>query len=291
MISHIKDVAREAQKGGYALSSFNIHNIESILGVVQAAEKAKLPALIQVSESTIKYIGLKSIVSLVTTAANTLAPSVKIALHLDHGRSYKSAVDCIKAGFTSVHIDGSDLSLEDNIKVTKQVIAFARPKGVWVQGEVGAMVGGHGSVGGTIEIPKAALTDVLKFAKETKVDTIAAAIGTAHGDYDNEDVDVALLKAIKEKVKQPFVLHGGSGVDDKIVLKGIRNGINIVNIGTDVKVAFCKTVIENAKKNPNETDPRVLLAPAIAAVEKVAYDKLKLFSSMSPNCVWPRIKA
>lgn len=290
MISHIKDLAREAQKGGYALSSFNIHNIESILGVVQAAEKAKLPAIIQVSESTIKYIGLKSIVSLVTAAANASAPSVKIALHLDHGKSYKSAVECIKAGFTSVHIDGSDLSLEDNIKVTKQVIAFARPKGVWVQGEVGAMVGGHGSIGGTIDIPKASLTDVLKFVKETKIDTIAAAIGTAHGDYDNEDVDVALLKAIKDKVKQPFVLHGGSGVDDKIVLKGIKNGINIVNIGTDIKVAFCKTVIENAKKNPNETDPRSLLSPAIEAIEKVAFDKLKLFSGVAPACVWPRIK-
>ncbi|MEI8361363.1 MAG: class II fructose-bisphosphate aldolase [bacterium] len=290
MISHIKDLARDAQKNSYALASFNIHNIESILGVVQAAERACSPVIIQVSESTIKYIGLKPITHLVSTIAKNVAPTVPIALHLDHGKSFESVIGCIRAGFTSVHIDASHLPLDENIALTKQVIAFARPKGVWVQGEVGAMVGGHGVTGGVIEIPKAKLEDVIKFAKETKIDTIAAAIGTAHGDYDNEEIDVSLLKAIKEKVKQPFVLHGGSGVDDSAVILAIKNGVNIINIGTDIKVAFCKTVIENAKKNPNETDPRNLLSPAIAAIEKVAYDKLKLFGSVSPNCIWPRIK-
>ncbi len=284
MLVHIKDVIDYAEKHNFAAPAFNIHGIESCLGVAHAAQNACCPVIIQVSESTIKYVGLKPITHLVSTVAKNIAPFVPIALHLDHGKTFESAIECIKAGFTSVHIDASHLPLEENIALTKQVVEFAHGKGVWVQGEVGEMVGGHGSVGGNINIPKANLTDVIKFAKESGVDTVAAAIGTAHGDYDTEDVDIELLKKIKASIKQPFILHGGSGVDEVKIKEAIKYGVNVINIGTDIKVAFTKTLIENCKNNPTETDPRVLLEPTIKAVEEVAIKNIILFGGLQSYC-------
>jgi fructose-bisphosphate aldolase class II len=205
------------------------------------------------------------------------APSIPVALHLDHGSSFESVAACIKAGFSSVHIDGSSKPLLENIAITKEVIAYARPKGIFVQGEVGAMVGGHGGRGGVIDIPKVDLTELLKFVKETKVDTVAAAIGTAHGVFTNEKVDFQLLRTIKEKIKQPFVLHGASGVSRQDIKKSIAMGVDIINIGSDIKIAFSDKMIESCRLNPDETDPRKLLAPTIEAVEAVAFAVIKQF--------------
>ena len=133
-------------------------------------------------------------------------------------------------------------------------------------------------------IPKAKLEDVIRFATESGVDTVAAAIGTAHGDYDNEEIDIELLKAIKAKIKQPFVLHGGSGVDEGQMKEAIKYGVNIINIGTDIKLAFCQTLINNCKNNPNESDPRTLLEPTIKAVQDVAMHKIQLFGGLQAYC-------
>ncbi len=280
MLVHIKEIVKHAEKEGYAIGAFNIHNLESVLGVAQAAVRAKSPAIIQVSESAIKYMGLKPITHIVSTVAKNIAAPVPIALHLDHGKSFSSVFECINAGFTSVHIDASDLPLDENINLTRQVVEMAHQKNVWVQGEVGAMIGGHGNFGENIDnIPVADPDDVSLFVRETKVDTIAAAIGTAHGVYKNEDVKIDLLKQIKTNNKIPFVLHGGSGVDTKKIKEAIENGVNIINIGSDIKLAFCRTLIDNCKKHENETDPRNLLSPTIKAVEKTVYDHMKLFGS------------
>ena len=280
MLVHIKDIVKKAEQGGYALGAFNITNLESVLGVAQAAVKANSPAIIQVSESAIRYIGLKPITHIVSTVAKNVASSVPIALHLDHGTSFDSVFECIRSGFTSVHIDASSLPLDENINLTRQVVKVAHAKHVWVQGEVGAMMGGHGDISGKLKrIPLASLEDVIKFVRETKVDTIAAAIGTAHGIYSNEDIVFSLLKAIKKAIAIPFVLHGGSGVLNSKVKKAIREGVNIINIGTDLKVAFCQALIKNCLENKNETDPRNLLRPTVKAIEKVVYEKMKLFGS------------
>jgi len=280
MLVHIKDLVREAKKKGYAIGAFNITNLESVLGVAQAAVKAGSPAIIQVSESAIQYMGLKPITHIVSTVAKNVAASVPVALHLDHGTSFDTIFECINSGFTSVHIDASNLPLDENINLTKHVVKVAHAKNVWVQGEVGAMVGSHGDIKSKLkEIPLAKLDEVIKFVKETKVDAIAAAIGTAHGVHANEDIIFSLLKAIKTKVKIPFVLHGGSGVPDAKIKKAIKEGVNIINIGTDLKVAFCRTLIEICLKNREETDPRNLLKPTIAAIEKVVLLKMKLFGS------------
>ncbi|MDP2709215.1 MAG: class II fructose-bisphosphate aldolase [bacterium] len=280
MLVHIKDLVKSANRGGYGLGAFNITSFESILGVARAAVKAGSPAIIQVSEGAIRYMGLKPITHLVSTVAKNTAASVPIALHLDHGSSFDTVFECISSGFTSVHIDASSLPLDENIKLTGQVVKFARAKGVWVQGEVGAIAGSHGNIFGKLkEIPLADLDEVVKFVRATKVNTIAAAIGTAHGRYTNEDIIFPLLKAIKKQVKIPFVLHGGSGIAGAKIKKAIRQGVDIINIGTDLKLAFSRTLIQTCLKNKRETDPRNLLKPTIAAVEKAVMEKMKLFGS------------
>jgi fructose-bisphosphate aldolase class II len=280
MLVHIKELTEDSMKRQYAIGAFNAHNLETILGIAQAAVEAKSPAIIQVSEGAIKYMGLKTVTHIVSTVAKNIATQVPIALHLDHGKSFDVVVECIRAGFTSIHIDASDLPLDENINLTKQVVDMAHTKKVWVQGEVGAIIGGHGQVGGKLgDIPKADFREVYQFVKETKIDTIAAAIGTAHGSFDNEDIDFKLLQSIKAKVKIPFVLHGGSGVDDSKIKKAIALGVNIINIGTDIKVAFSQTLIKTCLENQNETDPRNLLKPSIFAVKKVVIEKMNLFGS------------
>ncbi|OIP79788.1 MAG: hypothetical protein AUK20_01870 [Parcubacteria group bacterium CG2_30_45_37] len=280
MLVHIKDIVREAQKGGYALGAFNVTNLESILAVARAAVKANSAAIIQVSESAIKYMGLKPVTHIVSTVAKNVAAAVPIALHLDHGSSFDAVFECINAGFTSVHIDASSLPLDENINLTKQVVKVAHARRVWVQGEVGAIVGSPGDISARLKaIPLAKPEEVIKFVKETKVDTIAAAIGTAHGVHANEDIVFSLLKAIKKQVKIPFILHGGSGVADSKIKKAVKEGVNIINVGTDLKVAFCQTLINTCLKNKKETDPRNLLKPTIAAMEKTIMEKMKLFGS------------
>jgi fructose-bisphosphate aldolase, class II len=280
MLAHIKDIVADAEKGGYAVGAFNVHNFETILGVAQAAVEANSPAIIQVSEGAIKYMGLKPITHIVSTVAKNVAASVPIALHLDHGKSFDSVFGCINAGFSSVHIDASDLPLDENIVLTKQVIEVAHLRNIWVQGEIGAIMGGHGDRGGNITgIPIAKLEDVVKFVNETKVDTIAAAIGTAHGVYDNEDILIDLLIAIKKATKIPFVLHGGSGVKTAKILESIKHGVNIINIGSDIKIAFSDTLRKTCLDNPDETDPRNLLGPSITAVKNVVIEQMNLFGS------------
>lgn len=280
MLVHIKTLVKNAQKGGYAIGAFNVTNLESILAVAQAAVKANSPAIIQVSEAAIKYMGLKPITHMVSTVAKNVAVDVPIALHLDHGSSFDSVFECINAGFSSVHIDASSLPLDENINLTKQVIRVAHAKHVWVQGEVGAIAGSHGDITSKLEsIPLAKLEEVVKFAKETGVDTIAAAVGTAHGIHVNESIVFKLLKAIKEQVKIPFVLHGASGVDDAKIKRAIKEGVSIINIGTDLKVAFCRTLMKECLNNKKETDPRTLLKPTIGAMEEVVVAKMELFGS------------
>ncbi len=279
MLVHIKDIVLHAQEERFAVAAFNVHNFETIIGVARGAEEAASPIIMQVSEGAIEYMGLKPVIHLVSTVAKNIAIKAPIALHLDHGRTLDSVFGCINAGFSSVHIDASDLPLDENIRLSHQVAEVAHSKGVWVQGEVGVMVGGY-KVGGELpDIPVAKLDDVVRFAKESGVDVVAAAVGTAHGVFTNEKIDFDLLKEIKLRTMLPFALHGASGISDADLKRAIKTGANIINIGTDVKVAFSKTLIEQCRSNPEETDPRVLLKPTIEAVKQVVIGKTMLFGS------------
>jgi len=280
MLVHIKDIVRKAEKGGYAVGAFNVHNLETVIGVAQAAARMKSPAIMQVSEGAVKYMGLKIFVNIAAAAAETTAGRAPLALNLDHGSSSEMIKACLDAGFSSVHMDASALPLKENIKITRQAAVRAHRKGAWAQGEIGSIMGGHGQVGGRITgVPLADPEEVIAFIEAAGVDTIAAAIGTAHGAFTNEDIHFDILKKILARTDKPFVLHGGSGVDDKKIKKAIKLGVRVVNIGTDIKVAFSKTLIANCLKNKKETDPRHLLRPTMQAVEEVTAAKMKLFGS------------
>ncbi|MCX8152986.1 MAG: class II fructose-1,6-bisphosphate aldolase [Candidatus Bathyarchaeota archaeon] len=296
-----KDLMVPARKKGYAIGAFNVQNLESTLAIVEAATEEKSPVIMQITPSVIKYAGLAYITSIVKTAAQS-AP-VPIAIHLDHGEDFETAAKCIEAGFTSVMIDGSFLSFEENIALTKRVVDVAHRKGVSVEAELGKLAGVEER---SVEEKEAILTDpdaAAEFAEKTGVDALAVAIGTSHGAYkfkSEAKLDLERLKAISMKVAIPLVLHGASNVPQWIVEKAnkygaelsgakgipeeqikqaIALGIAKINIDTDLRLAFTATVREVLTNSPKEFDPRKILGPAKDAMKEVAKSKMRLFGS------------
>lgn len=286
MIVHIKKIVSGAQKGQYALGAFNTSNLEVTLGIIRGAASQKSPVIVQVSESTIKYAGLTNITELIKIIAATDGRKIPIAIHLDHGHSFKIVADCIKAGFSSVHIDGSDLPFEKNIALTKKATAYGHKHGVFVQAELGAMLGKEGTVlKGVPKDPNAYMTDpakVKEFVRRTGVDTLAVSVGTMHGYYQGkEKIDFPRLKKIHQQIPQtPLVLHGASGLSDSDLKAAAKFGVRIVNIDTDVRKAFTEALRQTIKVVPkNHYDPRTVLAPSLAAVAEEVTRLIKLFGS------------
>ena len=238
---------------------------------------------------------------MVKTAAQ-LAP-VPVAMHLDHGDSFETAVKCVEAGFSSVMIDGSFLSFEENVAVTKRVVSVAHPKGVSVEAELGKLAGVEER---SVAEKDAILTDpeaATEFVEKTGVDTLAVAIGTSHGAYkfkSEAKLDLERLKVISEKISIPLVLHGASSVPQGLVekankygaeltgakgipedqyRKAIPLGIAKVNIDTDLRLAFTAAVREALTNSPKNFDPRKILGPAREAMKEVAKGKMRLFGS------------
>ena len=285
MLSHIKDIITKAEKGGYAIGAFNTQNLEITLAIARAAVKQKAPVIIQISEKTISYAGLKPITHIIQTIAKNNTDKVPIALHLDHGKSFLVVSQCIEVGFSSVHIDGSLLPYDENMALTKEAVAYAHKRNVWVQGELGTILGKEGllkKIKKQIK-PESYMTDPDKakeFAKETKVDTFAMSIGNMHGMFvGDENLDLDRLKEINKKVKQPLVLHGGSGISSRDIKKAIKNGVRIINVDTELRVAFIKAVHKVLHHDKDMVDPRKMLTPAMDAVQKVVEEKIKLFGS------------
>jgi len=211
-----------AKKGGYASGAFNINNMEFVQGITDAAEQLNSPVILAVSQGAIKYAGFENIVSLVKTASDT--KKIKVSLHLDHGKDMKIIERCINEGFTSVMIDGSDLTFEENIDITKKVVDMAKPKGISVEGELGRLAGIEDHV--SVSKEDATYTDpdeAATFVEKTGVDSLAVAIGTSHGAYKFKgDANLAMdrLTEIVGKVDVPLVLHGASGVNQDHVKIG-----------------------------------------------------------------------
>jgi fructose-bisphosphate aldolase class II len=296
-----KDLMVPARKNGYAIAAFNIQNLESMKAVVEAATEEKSPAIMQITPSVLKYANLEYISGLAKIAAQT-AP-VPLTIHLDHGEDYDTAIKCINAGFSSVMIDGSFLSFDENIVVTKRVVEVAHPKGVSVEAELGKLSGIEER---SVEEKEAILTDpqnAVEFVEKTGVDTLAVAIGTSHGAYkfkSQAKLDLERLKTISQKISIPLVLHGASSVPSWIVEKATKYGATLegakgvsedqlkqaitlgiakINIDTDMRLAFTATVREVLANNPKEFDPRKILGPAKDAMKEVAKGKMRLFGS------------
>lgn len=281
---HIKNLLKGASRDKYALGAFNTQNLETTLGIVRAAEANRAPLVIQVSEATIDYAGLEEITQIVKTVAKNLALRAPVALHLDHGKKFQSIVDCIKAGFSSIMMDASHLSFHENIALTRKAVQYAHKHGVFAQGELGRLKGVEDVV--RVAGHEAFMThpdEAAEFVKRTGVDTLAVSIGNVHGIVKMREgvpkLDLERLKEIGRKVKIPLVLHGASGIPEKEIKKAISLGIRVVNIDTELRLAFTESLKKTLGANKNIFDPRKVLTPAMEAVEKVVTEKTKIFGA------------
>ncbi|MFS8540625.1 MAG: class II fructose-1,6-bisphosphate aldolase, partial [Tissierellales bacterium] len=235
-----KELLDHANKNGYAVGAFNINNMEIVQAIIEAAEETNSPVILQASQGGIKYAGIEYITALGKVAAEKA--KVPVALHLDHGTDFDQVMLCIRYGFTSVMIDGSKHPLRENIELTKKVVDVAHAVGVSVEAELGKIGGTEDDI--TVDELEATFTDPDEakiFVEETGVDSLAIAVGTAHGVYKGEPkLDFDRIRKIKELVGIPLVLHGSSGVPADSIKKAIEAGINKINIDTDLRIAFTK---------------------------------------------------
>lgn len=270
----------DAQKRGYAVGAFNVNNMEIIQAIIEAAEETNSPVILQASQGGLKYAGLEYIATLGKLAAEKA--SVPVALHLDHGTDFGQIMGCIRNGFSSVMIDASQHPLEENIALTKKVIEVAHAVGVTVEAELGKIGGTEDDI--TVDAKDATFTDpaeAKRFVEATKVDYLAVAVGTAHGVYQGEpELDFDRIKAIREAIDAPIVLHGSSGVNYDDLRKAISLGVCKINIDTDIRISFANAVKDVVKNSPDEYDPRKLLGPAREAMKEVIKEKMEVFGSV-----------
>lgn len=273
----LKEVLEVASREGYAIGAFNCNNMEIVQSIIAAAEAEQTPVIIQASQGAIKYAGLQYIAALAGVAAREAA--VPVVLHLDHGTSFEQVIQCIRFGFTSVMIDGSRLSLTENIALTQKVVEAARAAGVSVEAEIGKIAGTEDNI--SVHERDAFLTDpeeAEKFYKETGVDALAVAIGTAHGRYKGEPrLDFERLQRIHERVSCPLVLHGSSGVPDDSIREAIKRGVRKINIDTNIREAFVGAMRRVLDGDQDEIDPRNVLKPAREAARELIREKICLF--------------
>ncbi len=273
-------IIQKAYKEGYGIGCFIVYNLETALAVAQAAVEMRSPVIIGVSEFTISFAGRQTISEIIKTIAENQAVSVPIALHLDHGRSFESAKTCIDEGFSSIQIDGSSFPFEKNVELSRKVVRYAHQKKIWVEGELGAIYGGHGETGVFKgKIPLVQPEEVEEFVEQTDVDMLAAALGTVHGKFKNEKIHFDLLKKVREKVDIPLVLHGASGLPDAEIGKAIKAGMTKVNIGTETKTTFVDSIKKTLKTSKKITGPRALMTPTIEAIKEMAKEKIKVLGS------------
>lgn len=227
---NMKDLLLKAQKGNYAVGSFSIANMEMILGVIKAAEETKSPIILQIAQVRLNHSPLEIIGPAMLAAAKTA--KVPVAVHLDHGTTLECIGKALELGFTSVMFDGSHLSLEDNIAMTKKVIEMAKPYGAAVEAEIGC-VGGSEDGSEDIAMRCTSPEQAKIFVSETSVDALAIAIGNAHGFYKyTPQLRFDILSAVKDTVSTPLVLHGGTGISEDDFIKCHQNGIKKINIAT-----------------------------------------------------------
>jgi len=249
-----KQMLLDAQANGYAVGAFNVENMEMVIAVVGAAEEQKSPVIMQTTPSTVKYADFDYFYANVKVAAEKA--NVPVAIHLDHGNSFDLAMKAYRTGYTSIMIDGSHGSFEDNIALTKSVVEVCKNGNVPVEAELGKVGGKEddldGGDGGYTDPNEAK-----EFVEKTGIDSLAVAIGTAHGVYKGEPkLDLNRLSEIRELVDVPLVLHGTSGVSDEVVTECVNRGICKVNYATDLRIAFTNGVKKVLEANPDTIDPK-----------------------------------
>ncbi len=279
MLENMKDMLEKADNGKYAVPHFNINNLEWTRFILEECENLKTPVIIGVSEGAGRYMGgFKTVADMVKNLISYLNITVPVALHLDHGSSYESCVDAIDSGFTSVMIDASKHSIEENIKITKQVVDYAHAKNVTVEAEVGAVGGEEDGVAN--ELAYAKVEDAVKLVQETGIDFLAPALGSVHGIYKGEPkLDFERMVKIHELVKLPLVLHGGSGIPDELIKKAISCGICKININTELQIAWSAGVRKFLNEDNKVYDPRKIIKSGENSMKEMIKEKVTLFGS------------
>ena len=272
-----KQMLINAQKDNYAVGAFNVENMEMVMAVVEAAEELNSPVIMQTTPSTVKYADVEFFLANAKVAAEKA--NVPIAMHLDHGNSFELAIKAFRAGYTSVMIDGSHSSFEENIELTKSVVDVCNCANIPVEAELGKVGGKEddldGGDGGYTDPEEAK-----QFVEKTGVDSLAVAIGTAHGVYKGTPkLDVERLSEIRKVVSIPLVLHGTSGVPDEAVKECIRRGICKVNYATDLRIAFSNGVKEYLAANPDAFDPKKYNAVGREKVKEYVMSKMLVCGS------------
>ena len=295
------EMFKKAYAGGYAIGAFNVNNMEIVQGITEACSEQKSPVILQVSEGARAYANHTYLVKLVE-AAIIENPDLPIALHLDHGPDFETCKACIDGGFTSVMIDGSSLSFEENIALSKKVVEYAHDHGVVVEAELGTLAGIEDDV--KVSAADSSYTrpeDVQEFVERTGCDSLAIAIGTSHGAYKfKPGTDPKLRFDILEEVSQrlpgfPIVLHGSSsvpqdfvnivnkyggnmpgaiGVPEEQLRKAASMAVCKINIDSDIRLAMTATIRQYMAEHPDHFDPRQYLKPARQAVKDMVAHKL-----------------
>lgn len=270
-----------AQKDHYAVPAFNIHNLETLAVVVQVASQLHSPLILAATPSTVAYAGAAYLVALARAAAQHT--DIPIALHMDHHLSYAGIKDGIDAGFSSVMMDASKEPFVNNVTQVQEVVAYAHRYDVTVEAELGRLVGQEEAV--LVREVEKAYTDpevAGQYVEATGIDSLAVAIGTAHGLYKGTPkLDFARLAAIRKRVAVPLVLHGASDVPDALVAQAISLGICKVNIATDLKLAFAAAVKKYFLANPGASDPRQYMTPGKQALAEVVRHKILVCGSQN----------
>ena len=299
-----KNMFENSMMEGFALGAFNINNMEIIQGIVDAASENNSPVILQVSSSAIKYARMPYLMKMVEAAVETT--NIPIVLHLDHGPDFETCKECVDAGFTSVMIDGSKYSFEENVALTKKVVEYAHSKGVVVEAELGKLAGIEDDV--NVSANDAMYTDpdqAKEFVERTGCDSLAIAIGTSHGAYKfkgEAKLRFDILAEVKKKIPNtPIVLHGAStvipelvemcnnyggeipgakGVPNEILKQAGKSGVSKINVDTDLRLAMTANIRKVFGEKPSEFDPRKYLGPAREAVKEiVSYKIANVFGS------------
>jgi len=267
---------QRARQHQYAVAAFNVHTLEMLQAVVEAAEETQSPLIIQSTVGTVKHLGPDYIAAAARVAAERTG--LPIALHLDHCTDFSLIVQCIRAGYSSVMIDASMHPYEENVERTRKVMEVAAAAGVNVEAELGKVGGVEDDI--VVDERDALLADpeeCRQFIGRTGVHTLAPAIGTAHGIYKGEpNIDFARIAKIAGLVEVPLVLHGGSGIPAEQVRKAVSLGMAKMNIATELRIAFSNAIKEVFAAHPDENDPRKYMVPAKEAVKRLAIEKMVL---------------
>ena len=276
MIVNAKKMLKEARDNGKCIAHFNINNLEWTKYILEKCNELQKPVILGVSEGAIKYMGGYNVVShLVYSLVKDLNISIDVCLHLDHGSSVESCKKAIDSGFSSVMIDASKYSLEENINITKEVVEYAHSKNITVEAEVGHIGGVEDGIASGVLV--ASLEDCIKFVKETKVDMLAPAIGSVHGVYKGEPkLDFELLTSLKNNINIPLVLHGGSGIPEDKIIKAIKLGISKININTELQQAWHEGVLKFVENKKEIYDPRKIISSGEENLKNIVEYKLSL---------------